>query len=373
MHTNFACSTQPKIMLITNQLQNSPSGGRELLCKLNYQALTEIFCERLVLYELPQSRINSLKSILGAFQGYIDGLNHDLINKAIQIIENEKVSKVFVDGSNLGEIIRVMKQRLPSVEISTFFHNVESRFFLGAFRQAWTIRALTILIVNYRSEKKSVRFSDKIICLSERDSSLIKRLYGRSATHISPMALQDKFLADCHFIRNPPHEKYALFVGGVFYANRFGIGWFIKFVAHRINIKVYIVGKGFEKLKATHEIPGKVEVVGSVDNLSEWYLNSHFVIAPIFDGSGMKTKVAEALMYGKKVIGTPEAFSGYGDVIERIGWKCLTADEFVSAITCAQGLPLKTFYPELRALYLEKYSFAAAKKRLAHILMDEFL
>ena len=35
------------------------------------------------------------------------------------------------------------------------------------------------------------------------------------------------------------------------------------------------------------------------------------VIAPIFDGSGMKTKVAEALMHGKHVVGTPEAFSGY--------------------------------------------------------------
>jgi glycosyltransferase involved in cell wall biosynthesis len=360
-------------MLVTNQLQDSASGGRELLCKLNYQALREIFCDRLVLFELPQGRINSVRSVLGAFQGHIDGLNHDLINKAVQVIKSEKVSKVFVDGSNLGEIVKVLKQRLPNIEVSTFFHNVESRFFLGALRQAWTIRALTVLIVNYKSEKKSVRFSDKIICLSERDSRLIKRLYGRSATHISPMALLDKLQADCSLVRKPPQEKYALFVGGVFYANRVGIGWFIKFVAHRIGIKVYIVGKGFEDLKATLELPGKVEVVGSVDNLSEWYLNSHFVIAPIFDGSGMKTKVAEALMYGKKVIGTPEAFSGYGEVTQSVGWQCLSADEFVAAIECAQGLPLKTFDPELRTLYEDKYSFAAAKKRLALILMDESL
>jgi hypothetical protein len=372
MYTKVAFSAGDKIMLVTKQLENYPSGGRELLCKLNYQALKEIFSDRLVLFELPQSRINSLKSILGAFQGHIDGLNHDLINKAIQVIKTKKVSKVFVDGSNLGEIVRVLKQRLPSIEVITFFHNVESRFFFGAFRQAWTIRAFSVLIVNYRSEKKSARFSDKIICLSDRDSLLIKRIYGRSATHISPMALQDKLHADCHLIRKPPQEKYALFVGGVFYANRVGIGWFVKHVAHRINVKVCIVGKGFEDLKATLELPGKVEVVGSVDNLSEWYINSHFVIAPIFDGSGMKTKVAEALMYGKRVIGTPEAFSGYGNV-ESIGWQCLTDDEFVLAIECAQDLPLKPFDPELRAIYEDKYSFAAASKRLALILMDESL
>lgn len=360
-------------MLVTNQLQDSPSGGRELLCKLNYQALREIFCDRLVLFELPLSRINSIQSIIGAFQGNIDGLNDELINRAIQVIETEKVSKVFVDGSNLGEIVRVLKQRLPSVEVSTFFHNVESRFFLGAFRHAWTFRAMAVLIVNYMAEKKSVRFSDKVICLSERDSYLIQRLYGRAATHISPMALQDKLQADCRLVRNTQHEKYMLFVGGVFYANRVGIDWFIKHVVQHIEIKVYIVGRGFEDLKATLDLPGKVEVVGSVDSLSDWYLDSHFVIAPIFDGSGMKTKVAEALMYGKKVIGTPEAFSGYEVVTQSVGWKCVTADEFVSAIECAQSLPLKSFDPELRALYEDKYSFAAARERLSLILMDESL
>ena len=48
------------------------------------------------------------------------------------------------------------------------------------------------------------------------------------------------------------------------------------------------------------EIPGRVEVVGSVDDLGIWYVNSFFTIAPIFDGSGMKTKVAESLMFGKR-------------------------------------------------------------------------
>jgi glycosyltransferase involved in cell wall biosynthesis len=373
MSTDFACSALTKIMLVTNQLQDSPSGGRELLCKLNYQAVKDIFCDRLILFEIPKVRINSLWSILGAFQGHIDGLTHDLIVKAIEVIKNEKVCKVFVDGSNFGEIVKVLKQRLPNIEVITFFHNVESKFFLDAFKQARTIHALAVLIVNYKAEKKSVRFSDKIICLSERDSLLIKLLFGRSATHISPMALRDNLQANCRLERNPPQEKYALFVGGLFYANQVGIGWFIKFVVNRIDIKVYIVGKGFEDLKATLDLPGKVEVVGSVDDLSDWYLNSHFVIAPIFDGSGMKTKVAEALMYGKKVIGTPEAFSGYGVVTQTVGWQCLTDDEFVAAITCAQSLPFKAFDPELRDLYEEKYSFAAAKKRLTLILKNESL
>lgn len=35
------------------------------------------------------------------------------------------------------------------------------------------------------------------------------------------------------------------------------------------------------------------------------------MVMPIFSGSGMKVKTAEALMYGKFLIGTKEAFEGY--------------------------------------------------------------
>lgn len=95
------------------------------------------------------------------------------------------------------------------------------------------------------------------------------------------------------------------------------------------------------------------------------------MIAPIFDGSGMKTKVAEALMYGKKIIGTPEAFSGYEGVADQAGWVCATANEFVAAIADAESEVTQPFYPELRMLYEEKYSFSAAATRLAAILADD--
>jgi glycosyltransferase involved in cell wall biosynthesis len=84
----------------------------------------------------------------------------------------------------------------------------------------------------------------------------------------------------------------------------------------------------------------------------------------------MKTKVAEALMFGKKIVGTPEAFSGYEGVAEHVGWVCATADEFVAAIGHAAQEIVKSFDPGLRAIYEENYSFRAAQLRLAEILRD---
>lgn len=368
MPRNISNQTVGSIILLTNKIDSLPSGGRELLCKMNHDMLKDLYGGRCLVLELPKSSIRGLKSIINAFRGNIDGLSNQSIAQVLQEIQSRGVDKIFVDGSNFGEFVRVVKTKFPKIQVCTFFHNVEARFFLGSLKQTKTPHALAVLMVNYLAERKSVKYSDKIICLNERDSSLLQRFYGRSATHVSPMAMQDKLPTVAVSPVNEPREKFALFVGGTFYANRVGITWFVKHVAPHISIKTYIVGRGFEDIKSELELENKVEVIGAVDDLAEWYLKAHFVIAPIFDGSGMKTKVAEALMYGKKIIGSTEAFSGYEDVVDRAGWLCATVDDFIAAIENAQCEIVKPFDPELRAMYEEKYSYQAAKSRLEKIL-----
>lgn len=357
-----------KIMLLTKQLEKAPRGGRELLCKLNYDALRTIYGDDLHLFELPAGRLCGPLSHLNAFRGHIDGLYSETIESAISIIQHAGVHKLFIDGSNLGGFVSVLKHRLPDVEVTTFFHNVEARFFWGALATNKTPRALAVFIANYLAERKAVKFSDKIVCLSERDSSLLKRLYGRGTTLIAPMVMEDKCPAS--FLQAPSEhsENFAIFVGGTFYANREGITWFVREVVPRINVALYIVGRGFEALRDELEVPGKVKVVGAVDSLADWYRRAKFVIAPIFDGSGMKTKVAEALMYGKKIIGTPEAFSGYEDIIDQAGWVCNSSDDFVAAISSAQQNVTYSFDKELRLIYEQEYSMEAATERLRKIL-----
>ncbi len=339
-----------------------------MLCKLNHDVLASIFDERLVVFQLPSYRPVNLRESFNVFRGYIDGLSSQTIDDAILCIQTENVCKVFVDGSNLGAFVSALKRQLKDVEVTTFFHNVEARFFWGSLFASPSPRALAVLIINFLAERAAVCFSDKRICLSERDSHLLKRLYGKGATHIAPIALEDKIL-DSSITEYPVQiEGYALFVGGNFYANRVGITWFVKKVAPRVNIKICVVGKGMENMRAELQIPGRVDVIGTVANLSEWYLNALFVIAPIFDGSGMKTKVAEALMYGKKVIGTPEAFSGYEHVIGRAGWCCSSPSDFIYAIDVACKTISSGIDPEMRDLYSAYFSFNSSRLRLIDAL-----
>ena len=356
------------IVLIAGVLQSAPAGGRALLSRLNHDILADILGPRLVTFEVRPSRLRGWRAIKAIFSGSIDGLNDAVVARAIHTVREMRANKVFVDGSNLGKVVRAIKRACPGVEVSTFFHNCEARFFLGSFRQAKTIRSLGVLLANWLAERRTVRFSDNLICLNERDSAQLRALYGRGATHVSPIALQDRLPAVLPAGGGPDAERYALFVGGTFYANHAGIAWFAEHVAPRIPIKTRVVGAGFELLKQQLERHGNVEVIGSVESVAPWYLGAQFVVAPIFDGSGMKTKVAEALMFGKMIVGTPEAFAGYEDVAVRAGLVCSTASDFVNAIDRVTKGPVPEFNPELRALYEQKYSFGAARSRLAQIL-----
>lgn len=359
------------VLLITKKIEIRPSGGREMLCKLNRDCLRDISGEDLHVLELDGRPLNGVRSFLGAFKGHIDGLNSAAIAEAVRQIRNNRISLVFVDGSNLGEVAAALRKQVPGVRIATFFHNVESRFFFGSLNASPSLRALAVLIVNYLAERKAVRCSDLLISLSHRDSDLLRCIYGRSADYVAPMSLEDKLQpaadgeVDSARFRK---EKYILFVGGAFYANRLGAAWFIKHIVPHIGIKTIIVGKGLEALRRHGEPNPKVEVIGGVQNLAEWYLDAHLVIAPIFDGSGMKTKVAEALMFGKKVVGAREAFSGYEDVAEKVGWICATADDFIETINRLEHMALPRFDREVRALFERRYSYEAARARLAHAL-----
>jgi polysaccharide biosynthesis protein PslH len=333
-----------------------------MLCRLNHDALSELFGDRLSVFEVPKRPVRGLAGALRAFGGEIDGLTRDVVDRAIVEIRRKAIGKVFVDGSNLGRMVKGIKAGAPATRVYTFFHNVEARFFLGALRDTRSPRAAAVLAANYLAERTSVRLSDCLITLSERDSRLLRRLYGRGATHVSALSVRDKLPAR-------PAEKFALFVGGAFYANRSGVVWFLENVAPRTQVRTRVVGRGFEGLaREVRDAVPNVTFVGEVDDLAPWYLGSQFVVAPIFDGSGMKTKVAEALMFGKKVIGTPEAFSGYEDVASRAGRICATADEFVSAMREFAAASHEPFDHELRAAYEARYSFEAARARMADIM-----
>lgn len=357
-----------KLLLVTNSLLPCPDGGRELLCKLNYEVLRGMFGPYFFLLELNKKPVSGLNGFINAFRGHIDGLDAKVISQVLAKIQADKIDSLFIDGSNLGVLAKLARKKFPDLEIITFFHNVETLFFWDSLKQARSPRAAVVLLVNYLAERKAVSYSSRLICLSERDSGKLRSLFGKPASDISAMAVKDTFTGAGFTDPEINHGSYALFVGGVFFANLSGILWYAEHVAPKIRIKTLVVGRGFERYKQEIERWGNIEVIGGVASVEPWYANSEFVVAPIFGGSGMKTKVAEALMFGKKIVGTPEAFSGYESVSKSCGFVCETAEQFIDVITTLDASDFARFDTSLRDIYEENYSIGASHKRLLHIM-----
>lgn len=347
-----------RVLLLSPVDPSGPPGGREMLGRTNLVLLRDLLGKRL--WVIRPARTTS--SYRDAWRGHVDGVDSAFIAELLACIDRHGITQLFVDGSNFGAAAAAVKRARPGVRIVTFCHNVEARFFWGSFRTRRSVKALGVLAANFVAERKAVRASDVLVTLSARDSDGLKRLYRRGADAVAPIVLEDRLPPTP---AAPKPGGYLLFVGGGFYANIAGIRWFAREVAPRIDRPVMVVGRGMDELAGEFAALDNVTLVGPVDDLAPYYAGAALVIAPIFDGSGMKTKVAEALMHGKHVAGTAEAFSGYAADVVAANALCGDADAFVAAIGAA---PAQAFDPGMRALYARDHSPTAAHARLAAIL-----
>ncbi len=113
-----------------------------------------------------------------------------------------------------------------------------------------------------------------------------------------------------------------------------------------------------------------MDVAGYVENIHELYQKACCVCLPLFSGGGMKVKTIEAMMFGKKIFGTKEAFSGYGKIDKEAGIQCDTPEEFIRAVNSFVQSAESNFCIRSRELYEEKYSQEASFLRMRRMLSD---
>lgn len=96
-----------------------------------------------------------------------------------------------------------------------------------------------------------------------------------------------------------------LFVGSADYQPyERGIAWFVGEVLPRLQ---QIVPTTFEVVGVPPRRPvpaAGVRYVGRVPTVEEWYARCHAVVVPMFEGSGTRLKIVEAMAYGRPVVST---------------------------------------------------------------------
>lgn len=253
---------------------------------------------------------------------------------------------VFFDGSSFGYLSKMIN---PKAKIYAFYHNIEKRY-----AQSRIMRTNLLCIIKFfsfwKNEKYLTQRANHRICLNKRDSDLLYKIYKKKADYILPISFENIYVQS-NFAKMVD-ENMLLFVGSYFMPNVRGIIWFCKKVMPYIkNKRLVIVGKNMERLRNKLECKN-VEVVGTVNNLQSYYEKAAAMVMPIFVGDGMKVKTAEALMYGKTIFGTREAFEGYD--IENVEglYCCNSAKEFIKEINTTTELG---YNQNIHKLFQSKY------------------
>lgn len=292
--------------------------------------------------------------------GYLSNLNKENVAQIENIIQNNpSVDVVFVMTSRWGLIAKRLKKKFPHIKIVFFFHNAEYVYAKEEHKVNKTFKNFLTICYFKHAEKLVLRYSDFRFVLSKRDDFELKKIMPKVNNCILPMSIEDMGKID--YKVSTDNVLKLLFVGSYFFANIEGLHWFAKNVMPFVKAELLVVGKGMDVLKDEIKT-SNVQILGRVEDLRAYYQTADTVVSPIFSGSGMKTKTAEALMYGMPIIGTTESFSGYDIEIEQIGRECNTDKEFIDAINyMADNRSLLADYAQYSRILFEKhYSIKAS-------------
>ena len=259
------------------------------------------------------SKIEKIEAVL---HGYPPYLNKNAVTKIIETIQEKDISVVYIDNSISGQLIKRIKERYKNITIIAFFHDIE----IVKMREDKDVNFLRKIIhpIFYKNERLTVEFADRTIVLNERDKKLYQKKYEKLPDAIVPISIPE--ITDIPFeIKHYENEKLKiLFVGVEYGPNLSGVRWLLNNVLPLItcDYEFNIVGYNMEKYRTEFErYSDKIHVIGTVESLKEWYVNADLIVAPIFEGGGMKVKTAEALSYGKNFIGCTESLEGYWEGI----------------------------------------------------------
>lgn len=287
----------------------------------------------------------------------------------IKYLRTTHYDYVFLSSSLMGRLAWSIKRRFPHIKIVCCYHNIEKQYAREFLRvSGWS--HLPFYLGAAYNERLMIRSADVNMVLNERDSKLMQREYGRAADVILPVAYEDTFDEDkCREIHQQSDlsEPVYLFVGSAFFANIDGVRWLIHHVVPGVKGRFVIAGRGMEAYKEEFS-SDRVQVIGYVEDLSALYYAATAAVFPIFSGGGMKTKTAEALMYGRTIVGTPEAFEGY-ELTEGAMYCCRTAGEFIQTLNQIADLPrVDSCYNVVsRQAYAADYSFEAVFRKFKSI------
>lgn len=322
------------------------------------------------------------KSVLDRVHRWMQGnmmfISNDIISEICELINSNAIKTVFIEDSVFGNLVKKIKKSCKECRVFSFYHDVKADLYKQWMDNERTLKSKIEYTIGIKQENINQKYADINIVFNERDAKKFQAYYGKRPDVIIPLPAPVPAISDniMDSITAKDDKKHILFVGKKYYPNLVGFKWFVDNVLPSLtdNIQVDVVGRGLEELRSGYSDP-RINVIGGVESLNPYYENADIVIAPLFDGGGMKSKTVEALSFGKIFVGTEESLFGFweemdSDIRGKTCYQCNTPEEWIQTINNLANDDIHKFNEGVFELFKAKFSYDVIRDQLKAIMEE---
>lgn len=292
-----------------------------------------------------------------------------------EIMKAHRIDIVFLDCYFIGQYISYFKRKGIPVIFGT--ENAQSQ--LNRSRRAKNIFKWIEKQVNYCLQYIHERIyfnkADAVVVVSENDFRYHGEFVDKDKLHIIPNFLD---LSRYTPVDSKGKDPYIIMTGSFnSFQNQHGLTWFLEKVWDReLASKVKLIAAGYFSREFLDRINRKtgnlenVEVVGEVEDMNRYISHARAAIVPLFQASGSRVKILEAMALKTPVISTSRGAEG----IEHEGAVIIanSPGDFKKEILKITGGGSETYYETITGKALDTvvrtYSLAVNGERIEKMI-----
>lgn len=237
----------------------------------------------------------------------------------LSLIKEYSPDLIYLGRSRFGFIAKSAKKIFPECKVITNIDNVELDYIDAYFSENNSIKNLLYKtlekFVVYRDEKATIKYSDELIFLTQRNVIRYHDVYKYQGISpvIVPICLEKETKLYIH-----EEKKTVVFIGSLDYqANVVAVKKIITEIwknnySNDDRIQLLIAGRNpsveIIELVQTYK---NIKLIENFECIEEIIPINSLMLAPIEKGAGMKVKVAETLSMGLMIVASGEALVGY--------------------------------------------------------------
>ncbi|HDS9360574.1 TPA: glycosyltransferase [Enterobacter chengduensis] len=235
---------------------------------------------------------------------------------------SNKYDVIAFHSTRLGILAKMIKLFKVNKKIICHSDNVESSLIKEININTGILKRILIgvdsILIPY-SESYSVKNCEMITFITEEDQ---KAIQNKMSFNVADKSFIIPVLLNSSNLPSGQHGDYIFFSGSFdFYPNQHALSRIITLAEKNINLKYCVSGRGLNKFisEAKLTIPENLSIFSDVTStkMAELYQNALLYLCPVKFGSGMKTKIAEALSHNLFVIADKDSTYGYNDAVKK--------------------------------------------------------